>query len=105
MINVLKRITALRMARGWTEYGLACRCDLPQSTISSWYRHNMLPSLGSLEKICKGFDLTLSQFFLSETDPVTTLTKQQRELLENWFKLSDTQKKKLLALIDGMLQK
>ena len=105
MINVLERITALRMERGWTECEMAQHCGLRQSTVSDWYKKNRSPRFGSLEKICKGFDLAMSQFFLSETDPVTTLTKQQRELLENWFKLSDTQKKKLLALIDNMLQK
>ena len=102
MINVLERITALRMERGWTEYEMARRCGLRQSTISNWYKKNRLPRFGSLQKICKGFDLTMSQFFLSETNSMATLTKQQRELLENWIKLSDTQKKKLLALIDNM---
>ena len=57
MIDVLQKITLQRTARNWTEYQLAVRSGLPQSTISSWYRKNMLPSLSSLEKICTAFDM------------------------------------------------
>ena len=51
MIDILQKITLERTARNWTEYQLALKSGLPQSTISSWYRKNMLPSLTSLAKI------------------------------------------------------
>ena len=35
MKDILSTITAYRQARGWTEYQLAERSGLPQSTISS----------------------------------------------------------------------
>ena len=57
MMNVLKRIYELRKERGWSEYQLAEASEISQSTISSWYRKGMLPSIGSLEKICKGFTI------------------------------------------------
>ena len=50
MIDILQKITAQRVARNWTEYQLALHSGLPQSTISSWYRKNMLPSIASLQK-------------------------------------------------------
>ena len=53
-MDVLARITKLRLDRGWTDYELAKRSGLPQSTISSWYTKNMLPSISSHESICKG---------------------------------------------------
>ena len=52
-----------RQERNWTEYQLAEKSGLPQSTISSWYRKNQIPSVQSLEKICSAFNITLSQFF------------------------------------------
>ena len=61
--DVLGLIRKNREARGWTEYQLAERSGLPQSTISSWYQKGMTPSFSSLEKICDAFGLTLSQFF------------------------------------------
>jgi transcriptional regulator with XRE-family HTH domain len=50
--DILATITEYREDRGWTEYQLAEHPGLPQSTISSWYRKNMVPTIPSLEKIC-----------------------------------------------------
>lgn len=61
MKNILETITKYRLERGWTEYQLAERSGLPQSTISSRYRKDMVPSVPSLEKICNAFGITLSQ--------------------------------------------
>ena len=63
MIDILDRITKQRLSRNWTEYQLSQKSGIPQSTISSWYRKNMIPSVPSLEKVCNAFGITLSQFF------------------------------------------
>lgn len=80
MKNILETITKYRLERGWTEYQLAERSGLPQSTISSWYRKDMVPSVPSLEKICNAFGITLSQLFAEDDAPVT-LTHSQKILL------------------------
>ena len=69
MKDILSVITAYREERGWTEYQLAERSGLPQSTISSWYRKNMVPTITSLEKICTAFDITMSQLFADGDAP------------------------------------
>ena len=96
MINVLDRITYFKNQRNWSEYQLAEKSGLTQSTISTWYRKNIIPSLPSLEKICKAFDITLSQFFSTEADDTFSLTPVQRELLIEGSRFSEEQ---LLALI------
>ena len=63
MIDVLERIVFYRKQKGCSEYQLAEESGLTQSTISSWYRKNMIPSVPSLEKVCNAFGITLSQFF------------------------------------------
>ena len=68
--DILATITEYREARGWTEYQLAERSGLPQSTISSWYRKNMVPTIPSLEKICAACGITLSQLFAEGDAPV-----------------------------------
>lgn len=75
-MDILKRIVDLRTERNWTEYQLAERSGLTQSTISSWYRKNMLPTIPSLSKICDAFGITLSQFFLEDESKITTLSEQ-----------------------------
>lgn len=101
MKDILTVITKYREERGWTEYQLAEHSGLPQSTISSWYRKNMVPTVPSLEKICTAFGITLSQLF-AEGDSAVSLTESQWALLQHWARLSEEQQAVVLALIDKM---
>ncbi|MFR8281762.1 MAG: helix-turn-helix domain-containing protein [Evtepia gabavorous] len=101
MKDILAVITTYRESRGWSEYQLAERSGLPQSTISSWYRKNMVPTIPSLEKICDAFGITLSQLFSEEDAPVS-LTASQKQLLEKWSRLTEDQQAAVFTLIDKM---
>lgn len=101
MKDILATITKYREDRGWTEYQLAERSGLPQSTISSWYRKNMVPTVPSLEKICTAFGITLSQLF-AEGDTAVSLTASQKKLLDRWSRLSEDQQNAVFILIDKM---
>jgi transcriptional regulator with XRE-family HTH domain len=100
-MNVLKRIYQLRTERGWSEYQLAEAAELPQSTISSWYRKDMLPSIGSLEKICRGLGITMSRFF-DESDESVSLTSEQRRLLNGWERLTPKQRESMLIFLESL---
>ena len=102
MINVLERITELREAHHWTEYQLAERSGLTQSTISSWYRKQMLPTIPSLVKICDAFGITISQFFLENEEQAIHLTQKQATLLEASTKLNSEQYNALLRFLDTL---
>ncbi|MBP1577596.1 MAG: helix-turn-helix transcriptional regulator [Oscillospiraceae bacterium] len=99
--DILATITTYREKRGWTEYQLAEHSGLPQSTISSWYRKNMMPTIPSLEKICSAFGITISQLFAEGDSPVS-LTESQQKLLERWARLNEEQQTVIFALIDKM---
>lgn len=99
--DILAAIAAYREERGWTEYQLAERFGLPQSTISSWYRKNMVPTVPSLEKICTAFGITLSQLF-AEGDAPVSLTESQRRLLNSWSRLDAEKQAAVFALIEKM---
>ncbi len=102
-MNILDRILTLRKERGWTEYEMAERAGMTQSTISSWYKKNMLPSIPSLEKICKAFGLTLSEFFLEQEKGATlSLTDQQVRLLNYAARLTPDQYEALLAFMQKL---
>ena len=101
MKDILTTINKYREERDWTEYQLAERSGLPQSTISSWYRKNMVPTVPSLEKICNAFGITLSQLFAEGETPVS-LTESQRKLLESWSRLTEEQQAVVFALIEKM---
>ena len=96
MVPVLERITYYRLQKGWTEYQMAEVSGLTQSTISSWYRKNILPTIPSLEKLCAAFGITLSQFF-SFDEKTVTLTPVQKSLLDEASRLKEAQQ---LALVE-----
>lgn len=81
MKNILDELIKLRQARNWSEYDLAKNSGLSQSTINTWYLKNQTPTLHSLDKVCSGLGITLSQFFAEEQDPIS-LTEEQKLMLD-----------------------
>lgn len=101
-MNILDKISTLREERHWSEYQLAEKSGLTQSTISSWYRKNMIPSIPSLSKICDAFGITLSQFFLDDSNKTVLLNSEQLELLEHASKLNSKQYAALLCFLESL---
>lgn len=96
------RIYELMQERGWSEYRLAIASGLSQSTVANIFNRNTTPSVATLESICTGFGITLSQFF-AEGDMVE-LTIEQKEMFAEWSSLSKEQKEVLRQLIHVMKQ-
>ena len=103
VMDILAKIRQLRLENGWSEYELAERADLPQSTISTWYRKNLIPSIPSLEHICNAFGITLSQFFLDNECFSEKITKEQTEILKRWNKLTKEQQQKLADFLESIV--
>lgn len=95
-----ERLQQLLRERGWTEYKLSKACGLAQSTIGNIFRRNTVPSLATLETICKGFGITLSQFF-SDGDLVE-LSPDLKELFDAWVCLRPGQKSAALQMLRAM---
>ena len=74
-MDISERIKYLAGSRGWTEYRLVKESRLPASTIAN---------------ICNAFGITLSQFF--SDDEMVALSTDQRELLDQWSRLSGEQR-------------
>lgn len=100
-MDVLDKITQLRLERHWSEYSLAEKSGLTQSTISSWYRKGIVPSVPSIQKICDAFGISLSQFFLEE-DKSVILTENQLLLLRAATKLDNHQFMKLIDFLNSL---
>ena len=103
-MDILAKILKERQKRNWSEYQLAQNSGITQSTISTWYRKNMQPSISSLEKICSGFGITLSEFFSDSDDNEMILTDEQKLILDKWNSLNKQQKKAVSDLLDVMLR-
>ena len=101
-MNIFEKITTLREERHWTEYQLAEKSGLTQSTISSWYRKNLLPTIPSLMKICEAFEITMSHFFLENSNQSVVLNDRQMELLEAASKLDKEQMDALIKFLNKL---
>lgn len=99
MINVLERITQLRESRQWSEYELSKRSGVAQSTISSLYRNNNLPTLMTLEAICNAFDMSVEQFLSPEMD-TSDLTSGQKEWLAKYDTMGREEREAVSKMID-----
>ena len=102
-MDVNNRIKALLKERNWTEYKLAKESGLAQSTIANLFRRNTTPSISTLELVCKGFGISLSQFF-SEGNMVE-LSKEQMELFSNWISLTAHEKAIISDLVKALKNK
>lgn len=96
-MDTLEKLRILLEKRGWSEYRLAKESKLSQSTIKNIFRRNNVPSIPTLEMICSGFGITLSQFFAE--NEMVELTPPLKELLDNWLTLTTEQKEVTLSLI------
>lgn len=95
-----ERLRQLLNERGWSEYKLAKRCGLSESTVANIFRRNTVPSIAALETICSGFGITMSQFF-AEGDMVE-ITPELKELFDNWVNLTPEQKKAANQMLKAM---
>lgn len=102
-MDVNNRIQALLKERNWTEYKLAKESGLAQSTIANLFRRNTTPSISTLELVCKGFGISLSQFF-SEGNMVE-LSKEQMEFFSNWISLTAHEKAIISDLVKALKNK
>lgn len=95
-----ERLNQLLKERGWTYYRLSKNSGLSESTITNIFKRNTIPSIPTLELICKGFGITLSQFF-ADGDMVE-LTADLRRIFDGWVNLTVKQKDAVLQMIEAM---
>ena len=102
MFDVLEKITSLREERGWTTYRLSKLSGIPQSTISTWYRKNLMPPIDKLEIICQTFGITLAEFF-NYTDVLVSMTEEEKNMLSQWNLLTPAQRAAVINIIGLLL--
>jgi len=100
-MDILNRIKQLKNERGWSNYRLAKECGMSEGALNNLFRLNNQPTIPTLEALCKGFGLSLSQFF-AEASEAVVLNGEQREMLDIWNTLNKEQKAALLELLKKM---
>ena len=68
--EILNRIQSLLQFKHWSIYRLAKESGLPCSTLYNIFNRQTCPGIAVLRKICRGFGISLSQFFECEENSV-----------------------------------
>lgn len=101
---IIDRIEQLCEQKQMSRYRLAQKSGISQSSISTLLNRQSVPTIQTLEKICKGLDMTLAQFF-SEDDELPNLTEEQKRLLTTWNAMNEQEKALVEAYMQGIVRK
>jgi len=100
MIDVAKRIKELCEANNIDSmYELSKLTQVPQSTLATIMTRGNAPRVDTLERICAGLGITLSDFFAEEQPEIEP---EFRRLLETAKKLTPEQREHLQKLLEAM---
>ena len=100
--DVIQHIQDLSRERDWSYYGLAKESDIPYSTLNNMINRTNIPTIPTLQKLCDGFGITLSDFFTENSDR-PQLTVGQQEVIELYNRLDHEKKNVLKAYMKGLL--
>ena len=102
-MDILERLNKVLKEAGITRYRLSKKCDVPEETLTGIFNRGSIPTIVTLEAICKGLNITLSQFF-AENDMIE-LTPELKELYSDWRFLTPKQKELTLQFVKEMKNK
>ena len=100
-MNVSERLKYYMERRGMTIYALAKASGLPWQTVKNLVNQMNNPTVATVEMLCRGLGITMSQFF-SDEEEMISLTAEQKELLEQWNVITEDEKKVFVDLLNLM---
>ncbi len=103
--DVLQKIELLCKQRGWTTYRLAKESNISYSSITNMFARNTQPTIYTLEKLCDGLGITMSDFF--ETDEKVekyslVLDEIEGEIVQTYRRLDAESKRVFVAYLNGL---
>lgn len=98
-MDAKERIKQIMKSKNISEYRLAKLSGLSQSTISNIFNRNTAPTIPTIEAICNGLGISMSQFFAEDTQTDVYLSEEQREMFNAWSTLTAEQKEVINDLI------
>lgn len=106
--KTLLRIKDLLSKRNWSLYKLAKESGIPYSSLNSLFIKNNQPTISTLEKICAGLNITMSDFFSIGTpshNPAIDFTDEDTDFIITLHKLNDCDKKLLIDFAELLINR
>lgn len=105
-MDIPARLKQLMEARGLNVYALAQASNVSWQTVNNIFTLTSNPSVGTLQKICHGLGITLSQFFITEEDGnIITLTPEQQHVIDRWNDMTADEQRVFGELLDMLSSK
>lgn len=100
-MDILARLTEFMEYKGWSMNRLAKEAGITQSTLSSIFSRQAIPSIPTLKKLCSGLDITLGQFF---ADQPPELPPDARRVCEKVNRLPPDKLQILESVLDSWVE-
>lgn len=98
-MDALAKIERLMVDNNMPASDLAKKADVPIATVNALFARRSEPRIDTIEKLCKVFNLTLSEFFAEEIPDDEAKTMEVR-----FNKLTEKRKELVKELIDELLK-
>lgn len=95
--NIVDNLITIRDVKGWTNYKIAMKCDLPPATVANIFKKQSIPQLDTLLSLCHGLGISFSA--LDRSEKHKSLTDSETELLQMWGILKDEEKSAVTEII------
>ena len=99
-MDIIERLNTILKKHGWTKYRLSKESGIPESTLSNIFHRGTIPTIATLETICKTMNISLADFFCDQE--VVVMTDDFKEFYEEWKYLSVEKKKHIIQTMKFM---
>lgn len=106
--ETLMKIKDLLKERNWSIYKLAKESDIPYSSLNSLFLKNNQPTISTLEKICKGFHISMGEFFSDDTpyrENSYSFSSDELTIIEMYRSLNAHDQKLFTVYLKGFARK
>ena len=99
-MDINKRLDNILKKYGWTRYKLSKESNLPESTLTNIFHRGTVPTIATLESICKTLNITLADFFAD--DERIEMTPELKEFYDAWVYLTPEKREHILKIMNYM---
>ena len=101
--QIYDRIETLCNEKGWSLFKLSKESKASYSTLYNTMKNHTVPQIDLIQKVCDGFNISISEFFQDEDNEKMQLSDKDMLLINNARELNTNERDRVLAYMQGLL--